>query len=208
MDQNASIDDPVRAFDALRREVSLALRATQGLAAEHSEQPDYTETLKAMDDRLGTISASLAAIGESPAMRLTPGNLGASIVKASEQVRAKDADLLQTAHATSATLVHQLRLAIQQVDAARVQKRHLMLAAAGGFFLGILLWSILPGVVMRALPARWAAPEWMATRTMRMDRRQAGVRLLALDKPAPIPIPSASPSPVAETPKPHRRRRR
>jgi hypothetical protein len=208
MDQNASIDDPVRAFDALRREVSLALRATQGLTAEHREQPDYTETLKVMDDRLGKISASLEVIKDSPAMRLTPGNLGTAIVRASEQVRAQDSEMLRTAHDTSTTLVQQLRLAIQQVEAARVQKQHLMLAAAGGLLLGILLWSMLPGLVTRALPESWAAPEWMAMRTMRMDRRQAGMRLLAVDKLEPTPSPSASSSPVAETQKPHRRKRR
>ncbi|WP_242186396.1 DUF6118 family protein [Sphingomonas sp. CARO-RG-8B-R24-01] len=139
---------------------------------------------------------------------MTPGNLGASIVRASEQVRAQDSEMLRTAHDTSTTLIQQLRLTIQQVEAARVQKQHLLLAAAVGLFLGILLWSILPGIVTRALPESWAAPEWMAMRTMRMDRWQAGMRLLAVDKLEPTPSPSASPSPVAEPPKPHRRKRR
>ena len=208
MDQNINLDDPAAAFDALRREVSLALRATQGLSAEHNQQPDYTETLKAMDQRLGAISVTLATIGESPAMRLTPGNLGASITKASEQVRATDSELLRTAHATSTTLIGQLRLAIQQVEAAAVQKQHLMLAAAGGLILGTLLWSILPGIVVRTLPASWAAPEWMATRVMRMDRAQAGVRLLGVEKVGPAPNPVVAATVKPDAPKVHHRKRR
>jgi hypothetical protein len=41
------------------------------------------------------------------------------------------------------------------------------------------LLSILPGAIARALPANWHVPEWMAARTMDMDQRDAGARLIA-----------------------------
>ena len=46
------------------------------------------------------------------------------------------------------------------------------------------------------------------TRTMRMERRQAGVRLLGWNETAAIVSPIASPTPEADRPKPHRRKRR
>ncbi|GHC99885.1 hypothetical protein [Novosphingobium pokkalii] len=36
-----------------------------------------------------------------------------------------------------------------------------------------------PGAIARSLPASWHVPEWMAARTMNMDQRAAGERLIA-----------------------------
>ena len=75
MEQNISLDDPARAFDELRREVSFGLRAIQGIAAERRDQTDYGGSLKALDDQLATVNKTLSTIASSPAMRLTPGSL-------------------------------------------------------------------------------------------------------------------------------------
>lgn len=184
MDTNNSLDDPAHAFDALRREVSLALRAIQGLAAEHRDQPDYRETLKALNDQLAVANKALAAITSSPAMRLTPQNLTQGIIKASEQARAADAELLRSAGATSTALAQQLRLAIQQVRVAKEQAIATWWAVGAGISIGILLWAMLPGAIMRSLPANWHAPEWMATRAMRVDQREAVRRLISVAWPA------------------------
>jgi hypothetical protein len=40
---------------------------------------------------------------------------------------------------------------------------------AAGFVAGILLWSVLPGMVVRTLPESWLAPEWAASRIIGMD---------------------------------------
>lgn len=47
-------------------------------------------------------------------------------------------------------------------------------AALAGALSGIILWSVLPGEVARALPARWYVLEKMAVRILRLDVRQAG----------------------------------
>jgi hypothetical protein len=189
MEKN-SLDDPARAFDDLRREVSLALRAIQGLAAEHRDQPDYRDSLKALDDRLAAANKALATIATSPAMRLTPHSLTQEIVKASEQARAADAELLRSAGATSTALMQQLRLGIAQVRVAKDQAIAVRWAAGAGLVIGILLWAILPGAVMRALPASWHAPVWTATRAMRADEMDAAKRLVSAARPAraePVP---------------------
>lgn len=72
METNNSLDDPARAFDDLRREVSLALRAVQGLAAEHHEQPDYRDTLKALDDQMVAANKALATIVGTLSLRWPP----------------------------------------------------------------------------------------------------------------------------------------
>lgn len=182
MDTNNSLDDPARAFDALRREVSFALRAIQGLAAEHRDQPDYRETLKALDDQMAAANKALAAIVSSPAMRLTPQNLTQGIIKASEQARAADAELLRSAGATSTALAQQLRLAIEQVRVAKEQAIAIRWAVGAGIAIGILLWAIIPGTIMRSLPASWHAPEWMATRATRVDEREAVRRLSSVEQ--------------------------
>ena len=177
MEQNISLDDPARAFDELRREVSFGLRAIQGLTAERRDQPDYSGSLKTLDDQLATVSKTLSTIAISPAMRLTPGSLTNEIVKASTQARAADAETLRAAGARSKELVHQLRLGIEQVQAAKQQRTRVRWATAAGIGFGILIWSILPGAFLRSLPAPWHGPEWMATRVMRMDRVSAARRL-------------------------------
>jgi hypothetical protein len=52
------------------------------------------------------------------------------------------------------------------------------LIGAGGLLAGILLWSIVPGAVVRSLPASWHAPEWMAARMMGVERTAAGRRMV------------------------------
>ena len=178
MEQNISLDDPARAFDDLRREVSLGLRAIQGLAAEHRDQPNYSDTLKTIDERLTGVGETLATIASSPAMRLTPGNLTQAIVKASKDAREADAETLRAAGATSKELIHHLRLGIEQVRVAKAQRAATYWAIAAGMVVGTLFWAVVPGAVMRALPASWNAPEWMATRAMRTDNVQGARRLL------------------------------
>lgn len=199
MDTNNSLDDPTRAFDALRREVSLALRAIQGLAAEHRDQPDYRETLKALDDQMAAANKALATIVSSPVMRLTSQNLTQGIIKASEQARAADAELLRSAGATSTVLAQQLRLGIQQVRVAKEQAIAIRWAVGAGIAIGILLWAILPGAVMRSLPARWHAPEWMATRAMRADEMAAARRLLLVARSAQANASARKVSPPANS---------
>lgn len=214
MEQDISLDDPARAFDDLRREVSLGLRAIQGLAAEHRDQPDYRETLKVLDDRLAGIGKTLVTIADSPAMRLTPDELTYEIVKASEKARFTDAETLRSAGVTSQELIHQLRLGIGQVRVSAEQRAAVQVAVAVGIAIGILIWAILPGAFMRTLPASWHAPEWMATRAMRADELQASRRLFRVAHPLPAlqkvdaaPLVTSSSTPISRRPVNHRPKR-
>ena len=58
------------------------------------------------------------------------------------------------------------------------QRRTLWQVGAGACLGGMLLWTVVPGVVARALPDRWQVPEWMAARTLDLPKWEAGQRLM------------------------------
>jgi hypothetical protein len=150
------LDDPARAFDDLRREVSLGLRAIQGLTAERQNMPDYSETLQGMHDALQRMAARLRQIAETPAMQLTPERLGSDIAKASDAARRRDEELLNTAHRANTEIMGQLRAAIQQVQTAGGQRRNLLRAAGGGVLAGMLVWAFV------VQPLTLAVMRWLA----------------------------------------------
>ncbi|MDH2130964.1 hypothetical protein N5J77_07490, partial [Sphingobium yanoikuyae] len=61
---------------------------------------------------------------------------------------------------------------------AAEQERQVIWFGVGGILLGILLWSILLGAVARSLPVSWHVPEWMASRMMGMEQKEAGRRMI------------------------------
>lgn len=139
--------DPARAFDQLRREVSLCTRAVQGLTAERRDMPDYSQTLRAIDARLKAAADGIAWISQRPAMQLTPEAMARELQRCAAAVRNGDKQLLEKAHRDNADLTHQLRLAIQQVQSAKAQRQYLLWSAAAGLIGGIAImlagWWIL-----------------------------------------------------------------
>ena len=173
-DHEALGDDPAAAFEALRAEVA-ALRTSLG-GGDGRASPDYAPTL-------GKMAASLAKIEAHPALQLTPEAFA-------YQVRqARDAAQQQGSRDMSA--------AIQRVDAAgaglermaerqrtgREQLRQVAIMTAVGAVAGVIVWVGLSGPIARALPASWSVPERMAAATLRLDRWDAGARLMQSDNP-------------------------
>lgn len=168
-DHEALGDDPAAAFEALRAEVA-ALRASLG-DGDGRAAPDYAPTL-------GKMAATLAKIEAHPALQLTPEAFA-------YQVRqARDAAQQQGSRDMSA--------AIQRVDAAgaglerlaerqrtgREQVRQVAIMTAVGAIAGVIVWVGFSGPIARALPASWSVPEKMAAATLRLDRWEAGARLM------------------------------
>lgn len=59
------------------------------------------------------------------------------------------------------------------------QKRQIWRFAGLGLAAGILLWSILPGTIARAMPESWHWPEWMARKVVGEPTIvDAGIRLI------------------------------
>lgn len=154
------------AFEELRREVSLARAAVEGLTAARERVPDYSITLGQIADRLKATAAAVDRIEKAPAVSLSPDAMTTEIVKASAAARAADARLIQDARDALSQALGRVDGIVQRGKAADQQIRRQCWAAGGGLLVGILIWSVMPGAVARSLPASWHVPEWMAARTI------------------------------------------
>lgn len=185
--QTAPADDPAIAFEELRRAVSLTRAAIEGLTAARERIPDYSETLGAMlavqkgaDDRLSRIE-------RSPAISLSPAAMAAEIVKASEAARAADQRQMHEVRDEMLRAIGRIDTMVDHGRAAQQQRRVLISTGIGAAVGAMLLMAILPGAIARSLPASWHAPEWMAARTIGLDQREAGERMIETAQQTPSP---------------------
>jgi hypothetical protein len=166
-------DDPAAAFEALRAEVAQVRAALEG---RPTTATDYSPTLAA-------IAQSLAAMEAHPALRLTPDALASQVRQASEaaqqQGRRELASAVQRVDAAGADLE---RLAERQ-RTGREQVRQVAIMTAVGAIFGVIVWVCFSGPIARALPAGWYVPERMAAATLRLDRWEAGARLMQSARP-------------------------
>lgn len=179
-------DPAAAAFARLEGEVALVRRAVQQLAAEKSEIriPDYSTTLGELSKRLGSAEQTLKAIVGKPAMEMTPEDMAQRIERAARQARQTDQEQLREAQARYDHAERELRGVVATVHAAHKQRRRLWWAGGGGLFAGCLLWSILPGAVVRSLPQSWHLPEKMAAHIVGAPSLwEGGMRLMRADSP-------------------------
>lgn len=167
-DQDGLGDDPAAAFEALRAEVAEVRAALDGLA---SAGPDYSPTLAA-------IAKSLAAIEAHPALRSTPEAFADQVRQASEALQQQGRrELASAAQRVDAAGAELERLAERQ-RTGREQVRQVAIMTAVGAVAGVIVWVCFSGPIARALPASWSVPERMAAATLRLDRWEAGARLM------------------------------
>ncbi|MEG3147533.1 hypothetical protein U1839_23020 [Sphingomonas sp. RT2P30] len=171
-------DDIAQAFEALRGEVSLTCAAVEGLTAARERMPDYSVTLAEILAAQKSAAGGIERLEGSPAARLSPASLTKEIVKAAADARAEDRGILQQYRDAMSHSIGRLDGLVERGKTTHEQTRRLTWIGAGGLAAGILLWSILPGAIARALPASWHVPEWMAARTMGMDIHHAAARLV------------------------------
>jgi hypothetical protein len=169
-DHEALGDDPAAVFEALRAEVA-ALRADLGGEGEGRAAPDYAPTL-------GKMAATLAKIEAHPALQLTPEAFGYQIRQARDAAQQQGGRELSAAiQRMDGAAADLARLAVQQ-RAGREQNRWLAIVAGIGAVFGVVIWVGLSGPIARTLPAGWSVPERMAAATLRLDRWEAGARLM------------------------------
>jgi hypothetical protein len=168
-----------QAFEAVRHELSLLHNAVANLTAARERIPDHTAALDGIDRSLGNVRARLAAIEQTPALSLTPAEMAKQIDLAAQTVRTEDRRMLDAARAALDRSAGQVDGVVKRGQAADQQIERQIWGAAAGLLAGSLLFATLPGAIARSLPASWHVPEWMAARTMNMDQRAAGERLIA-----------------------------
>jgi len=168
-----------QAFEALRHELSLLHNAVANLTAARERIPDHTAALDGIDRSLGQVRARLAAVEQTPAVSLSPAEMAKQINHAAQTVRAEDRHMLDTARASLDRSAGWIDSVVKRGQAADQQIERQIWCGAAGMLAGILVWAVLPGAVVRSLPASWHVPEWMAARTMDMEQKDAGERLIA-----------------------------
>jgi hypothetical protein len=168
-----------QAFEALRHELSLLHNAVANLTAARERIPDHTAALDGIDRSLGNVRARLAAIEQTPAVSLTAAEMTKQINLAAQTVRAEDRRMLDTARASLDRSAGLIDSVVKRGQAADQQIERQICCVAAGMLAGILVWAVLPGAIARSLPASWHVPEWMAARTMNMEQKDAGVRMIA-----------------------------
>lgn len=180
-------ESAAQAFARLDGRIAMMARAVEHLAAERAsiDIPDYSATLGQMNTRLAAIAQGLAGIAEKPAMQLTPEGLAARMDAAAEKSRAADRATLREAREAHQEASGIIRALVGAVRGSDEQRKHLIWAASGGLAAGCLLWSILPGVVLRALPTSWHMPESMAAHIIGEPTLwEGGIRMMRADSPA------------------------
>jgi hypothetical protein len=179
-------ESAAQAFARLDGRVAMMARAVEHLAAERAsiDIPDYSTTLGQMNTRLAAIAQGLASIVEKPAMQLTPEGLAARMDAAAEKSRATDRATLREAREGHQEAARTIRDLAGAVRGKHEQHKRLLLTAGGGVLAGCLLWSFLPGLVARTLPAGWHMPERIAQHLVGEPTLwEAGTRIMRADSP-------------------------
>lgn len=179
-------DPATEAFARLEGEMAMVRHTVQNMARERADIviPDYTATLGQMADQLAQVSKTLNAIGSKPAIELTPDDIADQIKRASLDMLRDSGDLFRQGRKDLDNATGRLAAIVGRVRAEDDQKRQTWRFAGLGVLAGILLWSILPGAIARAMPESWQWPERMARKAMGEPTIvEAGIRLIRSQNP-------------------------
>lgn len=174
------------AFARVEGELALLRRAVERMAVERAEvpeQPDYSETLAGMVQK---IDATLQRADALVAARdgASPRHVVDRIVAAGADARAEDRRTIATAAAELKDATRMLQGVTASARRGDEQNRWLMWSAIGGVVLGMVLWAVFAGVVARAVPASWQWPEKMAARMLAMPMWEGGQRMMQAASPS------------------------
>lgn len=172
-------DPAALAFAALGEKIDLLEAAVTGLAAKRDAAPDYSETLGEIAALLERMRAAINGFARSRAMKLTPDVMADQIAAAAAKARASDGAAIEQARARFDNAAHRIERLAGTLTAVREQRQHLRRVAGSGLLAGMLLWSFLPGVILRTLPQSWHGSENVARHIIGEPTLwEAGARLM------------------------------
>ena len=179
-------DPATEAFARLEGEMAMVRHTVQNMARERADIviPDYTTTLGQITDQLAQVSKTLTAIGSKPAIELTPEDIAVQIKRTSNDMQRDTSDLFRQGRKDLDTATGRLAAIVGRIHTEDEQKRQTWRFAGMGLVAGILLWSILPGTIARAMPESWHWPERMARKAVGEPTIvEAGIRLIRSQNP-------------------------
>ena len=174
-------DGAARAFEDLRGEVTLLRRAVERLLAGgggEGDAPDYSETLGVIANNITAPAQRVDALVNSPALALTPEEIGRQISAAGIAGRSEDRRAIAAARQVIEEVATKLGRQLDSHVMADDQRRRLWRVGLAGIVAGMVLWAIVAGPIARSMPASWLLPERMAARSLRMPMWEAGQRLM------------------------------
>jgi Family of unknown function (DUF6118) len=180
-----SNDPASKAFRSLRRQVGLMRIALERLVDEPKKIviPDYTETLVEMTERINAVASRMKALQQAPALELTPETLAAQITAAGAAARKIEQQELASAAATFVRLGSEMAGFLASARTENEQNKWVL--GFGGICLafGLVVATVLPGPIYRAMPDSWHWPEKRAANVLDRDMWDAGERLQAVADP-------------------------
>ncbi|MBL0116233.1 MAG: hypothetical protein IPP45_13030 [Sphingomonadales bacterium] len=180
-------DPATEAFTRLEHQLALMRRAVEHLAAERADIviPDYGATLLGMTTNLAAVDESLKAIGQMPALQITPEDMGKRIEQTARSARSDYEATIQQWRTAANGLERSVSEALGSAARRDEQVRRERWFFGVGAALAAALMSFLPGVIARELPANWQLPERMARRTLGEPTvLDAGIRLIRSENPS------------------------
>jgi hypothetical protein len=168
----------------------LLRRAIERLSAERADDshgPDYSETLGIIAANITATAQRVDALVKSPALALTPEALNRQIVEVGTAGRSEDRRAIAAARQTIEEVATKLGRQLESHVMAEDQRRRVWYVGRNvgliALVVGALLWAILAGPVVRALPATLLLPERMAARSLRMPMWEGGQRMMRAGNP-------------------------
>jgi len=180
-------DPATEAFARLEGEMAMVRHTVQNMARERADIviPDYSATLGQMAGQLAQVSKTLGTIGNKPAIELTPEDIAVQIKRVSLDMLHDSSDLFRQGRKDLDNATSRLAAITGRVRTEDEQKRQTWRFAGIGLAAGMLLWSILPGTIARAMPESWHWPERMARKAVGEPTIvNAGIRLIRSQNPA------------------------
>jgi hypothetical protein len=138
-------DSAAQAFNELRQQISLMLRALAKFMDEHPpvEIPDYTDTLNQMRDYTGSLASSLKKLRETPVLQTTAEQIANQIAAVGADARKGEQAALTRAIAENIKLTSDLSRYLEQAKTANRQNLWVAGALAGGLLMGLALMGLI-----------------------------------------------------------------
>lgn len=125
---DSEFDSP-EVFESLGQELTMLHNAVMSLTAAREKLRDYSATLAEIREMVDDNRKMLAALQQSPTLRMTPAAFVADIHAAAEAVRAEDRRMLDASGVAIARSVGAIDAIVQRGRAADRQHERLVWAA-------------------------------------------------------------------------------
>jgi hypothetical protein len=178
-------DPAAKAFIEMRNAVAGMTMAVNKMAGEWNalEIPDYTETLGKMATNFEALAEELEELSSKPALELTPEVLAKQIAAAGAVARKAEQESLASATATFVKLGSEMAGFLASARTENEQNKWVL--GFGGLCLafGLVVATVLPDPIYRAMPESWHWPERAAANVLDRDMWEAGEQLQAVADP-------------------------